>query len=126
MATRENPPGLFYLVQRFLGTTAGAIRNRLELFAVEFQEERIRITSLLLYLASAVLLAGSGLMLVMTAILLALPPEARPYVAGGLGLLLLGAAAWVFATLKKMLHQSAFQDSIHQLRKDSEWLRSSK
>ena len=120
------PPGLVTLVRRIIRTGLGALRNRLELFALEWQEERLRLTRLAL---------GVGLLVffvLMTALLLTFiaififPPEHRMYVAGGLAALYCVAAILACWRLRTLLRHEAFRETIDQVKKDEAWLESLK
>lgn len=101
-------------------------RIRLELFAIEAQEEKERIASLLLWAVLAALLAGFGLLMVLLLITVALWDSGYRLLALGSGSAVLVAAAGV-AVLKvrRLIAQPAslFQSSIGELRADAEALR---
>lgn len=64
MAARQG--GLFESLKGFAGTALEIVHTRLELFATELVEERIRLGMLLTYTAAAVILLSLGLILVVT------------------------------------------------------------
>jgi len=100
-------------------------RIRLELFAIEAQEEKERIASLLLWAVLAALLAGFGLLMLLVLVTVALWDSYR-LLALGVGTVVLVAAA-VVAVLKVrgLIAQPAslFQSSISELREDADALR---
>jgi uncharacterized membrane protein YqjE len=100
-------------------------RIRLELFAIEAQEEKERIAGMLLWAVLAALLAGFGLLMLLMLVTVALW-DSHPLLALGGGTLVLVVAA-VFAMLKlrALIAQPAslFQSSIGELRADAEALR---
>ncbi len=101
-------------------------RIRLELFAIEAQEEKERIASLLLWAVLGALLAGFGLLMLLVLVTVALWDTPYRMVALGGGTALLVVAA-VVAVLKvrKLIAQPAslFQSSIGELRADADALR---
>lgn len=122
----HQPPGLGQLLFRLFGTGVGALRNRVELFALELQEERTRIALLLVLTAGALFMAISGTVLLAATIVYLVPVEARVYVLAGLALLFWAGAAILFFRLKTLLQRPAFPDTLDQTRKDAEWLESLK
>lgn len=100
-------------------------RIRLELFAIEAQEEKERIASLLLWAVLAALLAGFGLLMLLVLITVALWDTHRLLaLAGGTGVLVVAAAVAV-SKVKALIDQPAslFQSSIGELRADADALR---
>ncbi|MCF8205137.1 MAG: phage holin family protein [Methylotenera sp.] len=100
-------------------------RIRLELFAIEAQEEKERIASLLLWAVLAALLAGFGLLMVILLITVALWDSHRLLALGGGTAVLVVAAAVAVSKVKALIDQPAslFQASIGELRADAEALR---
>jgi uncharacterized membrane protein YqjE len=60
----EKDKGVFASLRRLLKTAAAIAQNRLELFLVELQEERLQLFDTLLLLGMVLILAGMTLMLV--------------------------------------------------------------
>lgn len=100
-------------------------RIRLELFAIEAQEEKERIASLLLWAVLAALLAGFGLLMALVLVTVALWDSYRLLALGGGTVVLIAAAAVAVLKVKALLDQPAslFQASIGELRADAEALR---
>lgn len=100
-------------------------RIRLELFAIEAQEEKDRIASLLLWAVLAALLAGFGLLMVILLVTVALWDSHRLLALGGGTVVLVVAAAVAVSKVKALIDQPAtlFQASIGELRADAEALR---
>ena len=118
----HRPPGLFGLLRQLAQTGGGALHNRAELLTVEWQEERARLTQVLLVAAGLGFLAMMGLLLLTATIIFLFPEPARLYVAAGFSVLyLLGASAawWVLGAL---LQRQPFSASLDQLHKDKVWL----
>lgn len=100
-------------------------RIRLELFAIEAQEEKERIASLLLWAVLAALLAGFGLLMVILLITVALWDSHRLLALGAGTAVLVVAAAVAVSKVKALIDQPAslFQASIGELRADADALR---
>jgi uncharacterized membrane protein YqjE len=100
-------------------------RIRLELLAIEAQEEKERIAGLALWAVLAALLAGFGLLMLLLLIVVALWDSYRLLAIAGAAVVLLGAAASAVAKLKALLAQptTLFQSSISELREDADALR---
>jgi uncharacterized membrane protein YqjE len=111
---------------RRLGTSLLTLgRIRLELLAIEAQEEKERIAGLLLWAVLAALLAGFGLLLAVLFVTVALWDSHRLLALGVGTALLVGAALFAVMKFKALLDQPAslFQTSIAELRQDAEALR---
>ena len=101
-------------------------RIRLELFAIEAQEEKERIASLLLWAVLGALLAGFGLLMMLVLVTVALWDTSYRMVAlGGGTVVLVGAAVFAVLKVKELIAQPAslFQSSIGELRADADALR---
>jgi uncharacterized membrane protein YqjE len=126
--TEENhqAPGLATLARKLAATGLGLLRNRSELVAVEWQQERERLVGVLV-LAAAIAFLGMMVVGLCTAIIIFLcPAGARLYAAGGFLLLYLGGAIWAGLSLRSLLMQAPFTETLTQLKKDREWLDSFK
>ena len=111
---------------RRLGTSLLTLgRIRLELLAIEAQEEKERVAGLALWAVLAALLAGFGLLMVLLLVVVALWDSYRLLAIGGAAVVLLAAAAVAFAKLKALLAQptTLFRASIGELREDADALR---
>lgn len=100
-------------------------RIRLELFAIEAQEEKERIAGLLLWAVLAALLAGFGLLMLLVLVTVALWDSHRLLALGGGTLVLVVAAVFAVLKVKALIDQPAslFQSSIGELRADADALR---
>jgi len=100
-------------------------RIRLELFAIEAQEEKERIAGLLLWAVLGALLAGFGLLMALTLVTVALWDSHRLLALGGGTVVLITAAVVAMLKVKALIAQPAslFQSSIGELRADAEALR---
>jgi uncharacterized membrane protein YqjE len=120
--SEEREPGFATLAGRLARTGVGALRNRLELFAVEWQEERARLTELILWLVGLLFLGILGVLMLTVTIVLLFPPQFRLYVAGGFALLYLIGAGIAWAVVKSLLKHEPFTETIDQAKKDAAWL----
>jgi len=100
-------------------------RIRLELFAIEAQEEKDRIASLLLWAVLAALLAGFGLLMGLLLVTVALWDSHRLLALGGGTAVLVLAAVVALHKVRQLIDQPAtlLQASIGQLREDADALR---
>lgn len=125
MALETNQaPGIVTLVTRLGRTFVGAIHNRAELLALEWQQERGRLAELIIWAAALAFLVMMSAILLTTTIILLCPADARVYVTAGFALLYLIGAAIAWFGIKKLLKSEAFEASIEQAKKDREWLKS--
>lgn len=111
---------------RRLGTSLLTLgRIRLELLAIEAQEEKERIAGLALWAVLAALLAGFGLLMLLLLAVVALWDSYRLLAIGGAAAVLIAAAAVAVAKLKALLAQptTLFRSSIGELREDADALR---
>lgn len=126
MTETNHQPGLGTLAQRLGKTALGALENRGELLAVEWQQERARLTGLLL-LTVALLFVGIMAMLLLTATIIFLFPEdLRLYVAAAFTVLYLAGTGVLVFSLLSLLKREPFEETLRQLRKDRELLDSFK
>lgn len=126
MTREENhhPPGLGGVVKKLADTFVGTLRNRGELFVLEWQEERARGLQFVMLALTAVFLGSMGVALLTGIIIFLCPEHVRLYVAGGFALLYFLAALGAVIALKSMLKEAPFSESLNQLNKDREWLQS--
>lgn len=121
-------PGVLSILRTLLDTVLVAIQNRVELFAVELREEKLRLITVLLW-AGAVLFLGCMAVGVLTlAVILLFDPPGRAYAAAVVGLAYLIAAGGGYRSLRAWLRRQPrpFSESTGQLKKDREWLKSLK
>ncbi len=115
-------PGLISLLRRLLATAAGALQNRAELIAVEWQEEKARLTEVLLWSMIFVFFGCMGVLLVTAIVIFLFPDNLRVYVAAGFALVYLAAAVAAWLGLKSLLEREPFSETVDQVRKDRAWL----
>ena len=124
--SNHQAPGITTLIGRLVRTAIGAFQNRCELFAVEWQEERVRIAELLVWAIGLMFLAMMGIILLTGTIIFLFPGRFRLYVAGVFTLLYLAGAVWAWFGLKSLLREEPFSESLEQVKKDRQWLDSLK
>lgn len=100
-------------------------RIRLELFAIEAQEEKERIAGVVLWAVFAALVSGFALLMLMLLVVVALWDSYRLLALGVATAVLVAAAAAAAARLKGLLGQPStlFHSSIGELRQDADALR---
>lgn len=116
-------PGVWGSLRRILDTLLATAQNRIELLAVELQEEKCRLMEALL-LAVALAVCGIMALTLLTFLLVVVFWENGRLIAlGGLGALYLAGAAVAWRALQSRLKsRSAFAGTIDELKKDRECL----
>jgi uncharacterized membrane protein YqjE len=115
-------PTLGRLARRTVGTVIGAIQNRAELFAVEFEEENDRVLKMVIFGVSALFFLGTAVLLLTGTIIFLVPDQYRVYAAAGFSVLYLGGGIASAMTVKKLLKKAPFVESLNQLKKDAQFL----
>jgi uncharacterized membrane protein YqjE len=118
--------GLGNLVGRLGSLAAQTLSTRVELLAVEWQEERLRLGQMLIWSVAALLLGAMGILLVTAVIIFLFPEGVRVYVTAALAVLYFCGAAGAWFALKAGLKREPFAESIDQVKKDRLWLESLK
>lgn len=100
------------------------LTTRVELLAVELQEERRWLVSVLLLLAVSLLAGLVGMLFLLGALVLALPADWRAAGAGGLGFILAAAGVGILLRLRRRLRDrpSPFSATVAELKRDREWI----
>ena len=125
----EHPPSQFQFLgslRRMGGTFAATLHNRLELFSTELEEEKAWLISTLIWAAVAVFFSGLAVLLTVGAIVYLTPESARPWVLSGFALLFIFIAVNAITGLLRSLRDKPppLADTLGELRKDIEWIRS--
>lgn len=115
-------PTLGRLARRTAGTIVGALQNRAELFAVEFEEENDRVLKMVLFGVGALFFLGMAMLLLTGTIIFLVPEPYRVYAAGGFTLLYLIGGGAAAMTVKNLVKKTPFSESLKQLKKDAEIL----
>jgi len=124
LETNQHSPGLLSVAGRLARTGVGAIQTRIELFAVEWQEERARLMGTVFWAATFILLGVLAVLLFTATIIFLFPQDARVYVAAGFAVLYLLGAIGAWVGLRRILDHQPFAESIDQAKKDRAWLES--
>jgi uncharacterized membrane protein YqjE len=125
-ATNHDTPGLATLVGRVGHVALKGVQTRVELLAVEWQEERLRLMDLMLYAIGLLLCSMLGVLFLTVTIIFLFPASARLYVTAGFAVLYVLAAIGAGLRLRGILNRQPFAESIDQFRKDRLWLESLK
>jgi uncharacterized membrane protein YqjE len=124
--TDQQSAGLLTSAARLARTGLAAVQNRVELFAVEWEEERVRMMDVLVWGAAFVLLGVLAVLLFTVTIIFLFPQDLRIYAVVGFAVLyLVGAIAAGFG-LRNVVRREPFPESLSQLKKDRAWLESRK
>jgi len=118
MPDNNESTGLGTLVNRLGRTALGALENRGELLAVEWQEEKAHLIQLVVLAVALLFLAMLGMLALSATIIFLFPPEYRVYAAAGFTVLYLAAAVAVFFSMKSILKHEPFSESLKQIRRD--------
>jgi uncharacterized membrane protein YqjE len=119
-------PGILESLRGFGRNGIGLVQNRIELFSVELEEQKLRFIRLLVLTAAAIFLANTALLTVSAAIVILAGEKARVWVLVGLSAIYIAGALWAVMALKKELRSAppAFENSLSEFRKDTELLSS--
>lgn len=120
-----NPRGWFESLRRIGTSLQALVRCRLELFTVEWQEEKLRLLNLLFWLGLAAVLGLAGVFLALTALAFWLWTVAGYFGLIGLAAATIAAALGVLLAIRKkiMTGPPPFSQTLAELRKDGECLR---
>lgn len=126
MAEGEHSGGLFSSVRRVADTCVSSIHNRVELFALEVQEEKHRLVRLLLWSGAALFSAFLAITVITIAVVMLVPDEARNIAISAFGLLYAITAILVAIKLRSEIRNTPppLDDTISELKKDLHALRS--
>lgn len=118
--------GILASVRRMIETALRSVQNRVELFALELQEEKAWLISTLLWAAAAVFFGGLAIIFVVGTIVYLSPENARPWVLGGFALLFVYLAVNSILGLRRSMENKRppLSDTIGELKKDIEWIQS--
>jgi uncharacterized membrane protein YqjE len=125
MAGDEPPrPGIFASLRRLSDSGLALLQNRVELFSVELEEQKIRLVRLLVLVAAAVFMANTAVLVLTATIILVVGDKARVPVMICLSLVYLGGATAAVFALRKEIKESPppFDGTIAELKKDRSWL----
>lgn len=114
------------LARRVLARSLQLCTTRLELVAVELQEERQHAFRALALLGGGAVLLIIGLTVLLVAGMLALPPEWRPWGGAAAGLVLMAVGMVLLTRCRKLIRDRTppFAATLAELKRDREWIRS--
>lgn len=121
-----SPEGILASVRRMAETALRTVQNRVELFALELQEEKCWLISTLLWAAAAVFFCGLAIIFVVGTVVYLSPENARPWVFGGFALLFVYLAINAVVGLRRSMQNKKppLSDTVGELKKDIEWIQS--
>lgn len=120
----EASPGLMGSVKRLLSTLTSIVSTRLELLANELQEERLRLTQMLLFASAALFCFGMGILLLTMFVVVLFWDDHRLAALGVLSALFfsLGTLMAMLLRSKAQAKSRLFSASLAELAKDHERL----
>jgi uncharacterized membrane protein YqjE len=123
----ENSPssaGILKTLRKLGHTGLAVLENRVELFSVEIEEQKIRLIRVLLLAGAGIFLGNAALLVVSAAIVVIAGEKARLPVLIGLSVVYAGGAAWAFLALRNELRGAPppFEETLAELKKDGDWL----
>jgi uncharacterized membrane protein YqjE len=112
--------------RRLAETLVGTLHNRIELFAVELQEEKAWLISTLLWAAAAVFFCGLTILFIVGTIVWLTPEPARGWILGGFAVIFVFVAVQSVKGLRRSLRDKPrpLAETLGELKKDLEWIRS--
>ncbi len=116
--------GVLGSLRRLLDAGLSIGRNRLELLAVELQEEKLRLVQIFILVSAVVAFALMSLTMLSLTLVVLFWESSRLAVLGGLSLfyLLATGAAWRLLSKRLGRQSEPFSGSIAEMKKDKEWL----
>jgi len=127
MVEGEQSGGLFGSVRRVADTCVSSIHNRVELFALELQEEKIRLVRLLLWTGAALFASFLAITVITIAVVMLIQDEGgRKIAISGFGFLYAIAAVVLAVKLRSEIRNAPppLADTLSELKKDLQTLRS--
>ena len=126
--TDPRPParGLLGSLRRLTDTALALARNRVELFALELEEEKCRVMELVLWMSAVVAFGLMALTMVTLTVVILFWDRGRTAALIGLTLFHVAAAIVAYRSLARRLRSAtpAFSETVRELKKDEEWLES--
>lgn len=126
MEGSEPPSGFLAGFRRIAETVLSTLQNRVELIAVELQEEKVWFLNTLLRAAATIFFSVFAVMLLTVMIVLLFPEAARPYVLAVFCLMFGSLAVSMWLGLRKWVTERPppLDDTVSELKKDIAWLKS--
>jgi uncharacterized membrane protein YqjE len=119
--------GMLESARRLWDNGLSLAQNRLELFGVELEEQKLRLLRVLLLAAAGVILGNLALVVLTLTVVVLAGPEARLPVLLVLSVLYVVGTTTTFLVLRRELRTAPrpFKDTLEEFRRDREWLTSS-
>ena len=119
-ASQTRGPGLFGSIRRLVDTGLGLAHNRLELFVVEFQEEKTRFAELLMLICVLVAAGMVALLVATFTIVLVFWDNGRIPALAAMSILYTGVTAWLWRIVRNRLYHAPkpFSATLNELEKD--------
>ena len=126
MAEGDHSGGLFSSVRRVADTCVSSVHNRVELLAVELQEEKIRLVRLLLWTGAALFAAFLAITVITIAVVMVVPDDKRNIAVMGFGAVYALVAVVIAVKLRGEVRNAPppLADTLSELKKDLQSLRS--
>ncbi len=124
-ATGNKGRGLFASLRKLGDTLVGIITTRIELFALEVQEEKLWVLTTLLWTAAAVVCGVLALLLITITVVYVVPAGCRTWALIGFCVFYSGLTAFAAFRIREQVRSKAapFDDTIAELKKDLGTLR---
>ena len=115
----QTRPGILLSLKRIVDTLLATAQNRVELFAVELQEEKCRVVEAMLCAAAFAAFGMMALTLVTFTVVILFWENGRLVALAGLSVLCLVGTALAWRALQsRMRSRSAFAGTVDELKKD--------
>lgn len=123
--TPPSSPGLFGALRSLADGFLATVQERIELFTVEFQEEKFRLIRIFILISAAVFTGMMSLTFVSLVVVYLFWESARLPALGGLAVFYAAAFAALILALRRMLAGQAgpFAATLLALREDRAWIR---
>jgi len=111
-------------LRRLGETLLSTFHNRIELLTLELKEEKYWLVSTLVFAGLAIVFALLSVVAIFVTVAFLTPPEARPWVLLGLCVVCVGSLLFcVFGLMKKLKRPAPLSDTLEELKKDIECLK---
>ena len=126
MAERDQSGGLFSSVRRIADTCLSSVHNRVELFGLELQEEKLRLMRLLLWTGAALFASFLAITVITIAAVMCFPQDKRTVVVSAFGVSYAIMAIVLGLKLRSEVKSAPppLADTTAELKKDLDALRS--
>ena len=126
MDGNELSGGILGSVRRAAEIALRTVQNRIELFAAELQEEKSWLIATLLWAAAAVFFCGLAILFVVGTAIYFAPDSVRPWLIGGFSVLFIYIAVNAVVGLRRSVRDKPppMADTLGELKKDLDWIRS--